>query len=269
MLLEAKNGTVKTGNTDMDFISFGRGKESLIMLPGLGDGLQTVKGKALIMAMLFREYGKHYRVYVFSRKNKLEKNDSIQNMAKDQWEAMKKLGIHKAHIIGISQGGMIAQCLTINYPDTVNKLVLAVSLSRQNEMTKGVISSWIKMAKANDTRSLLMDVMEKSYTEKYKKRYKPFYPILGRISRPKDFNRFIIQANAILQHNAYEELEKIKSETLIVGAGKDEIVGMNASREMAEKIAGSKLVIYESFGHGVYEEAKDFHKRVLEFLRAK
>jgi len=41
MLLNAKNGTVMIGDTEMDYISFGKGSEILIILPGLGDGLST------------------------------------------------------------------------------------------------------------------------------------------------------------------------------------------------------------------------------------
>ena len=39
-----KNGTVKIGNTDMYYVSFGKGERKLVVLPGLSDGLATVKG---------------------------------------------------------------------------------------------------------------------------------------------------------------------------------------------------------------------------------
>ena len=42
-----KDGTVKIGNISLNYISFGKGKKNLIMIPGLGDGLKTVKGTAL------------------------------------------------------------------------------------------------------------------------------------------------------------------------------------------------------------------------------
>ena len=267
MFLDAKNGIVKIGNTDMDYISFGRGQENLIMLPGLGDGLKTVKGTAAAMSMLYKEYGKKFKVYVFSRKNELEENCSIRDMAKDQREAMEKLGISKAHIIGISQGGMIAQYMAIDYPEVVDKLILAVTLSRQNETAKQVISAWIEMAAANDYKNLFIDTIEKSYTEKYRKKYRLLYPVLTKIGKPKNFKRFIIQANAILRHDTYDELEKIKCPTLIIGADSDEIVGVHTSTDMAKKIAGGKLVLYTGLGHGAYEEAEDFNQQVLGFLK--
>ena len=71
MLYNAKNGTVKIGNTTMDYIRFGTGEKNLILLPGLGDGLQTVKGTALPMAFMYRIFVKRYTVYAFSRKNML------------------------------------------------------------------------------------------------------------------------------------------------------------------------------------------------------
>jgi pimeloyl-ACP methyl ester carboxylesterase len=53
---------------------------------------------------------------------------------------------------------------------------------------------------------------------------------------------------------------------LVIGGGSDAVVGKNASEEMAEKIKGSKLIIYEGLGHGAYEEAKDFNYQVMKFL---
>lgn len=266
MLFNAKNGTITFGDSEMDYISFGKGNDILIMLPGLGDGLSTVKGTALPFAITYRAYAAKYKVYVFSRKNQLKEGFSTRDMAKDQAEAMKVLGISKANIMGISQGGMIAQYLAIDYPYLVNKLVLAVTLSKQNETIQKVVRSWIEMAKHGDYKGLLIDTAEKSYSERYLKKHRFLYPLLGRVGKPKDFSRFLIQANSCIHHNAYHELNKIECPTLVVGGDKDKIAEPNSSVEIAEKIRNSELFIYKDFGHAVYEEAKDFNVRVLNFL---
>ena len=41
----------------MDFISFGKGDKVLVMIPGLSDGLKTVSGMAVVMAMMYKGYG--------------------------------------------------------------------------------------------------------------------------------------------------------------------------------------------------------------------
>lgn len=266
MLLNAKNGTVSIGDTHMDYISFGNGKKVLIILPGLGDGLTTVKGTALPFAIGYRAYTANYKVYVFSRKNRLDEGYSTRDMAKDQVAAMNILGISKADIMGVSQGGMIAQYLAIDYPNLVNKLVLVVTLSKQNDTIEKVVSSMMEMAEHGDYKSLMIDTAEKSYSEQYLKKHRFLYQIFSRVGKPKNFSRFLIQANSCIHHNAYSELDKIVCQTLIVGGDSDKMVGANSSVEIAERIRNSELFIYEGLGHAAYEEAKDFNARVLCFL---
>lgn len=266
MLLNAKNNTIAIEDTEVDYISFGTGNKILVFLPGLGDGLSTVKGTALPFAMAYRVYAKNYKVYVFSRKNRLKQGYSTRDMAKDQAEVMNKLGIVKADIMGVSQGGMIAQYLAIDYPNLVNKLVLAVTSSKQNEMIQTIVRNWIELANKNDYKSLLIDTTKKSYSDRYFKSHRFLYPILSRIGKPKDFNRFLIQANSCITHNSYDELEKILCPTLIVGGDNDKVVNSSSLTEMSTKIQNSELHIYEGLGHAVYEEAKDFNFKVLDFL---
>lgn len=268
MLLNAENGIVTIGGMDMDYISFGKGNKILIMLPGLGDGLATVKGTALFLAIAYRVYAKDYKVFVFSRKNRLEEGYSTRDMARDQAEAMKMLGIFKADIIGVSQGGMIAQYMAIDYPELVDKLVLAVTLSKQNEIIQKTVGSWMEMAKCGKYKDLIIDTAEKSYSERYLKKHRFLYPLLGKMGKPKDFTRFLIQANSCIHHNAHIELDKIKCPTLVVGSDCDKIVGSNSSREIAKRIKDSELFIYKGLGHAAYEEAKDFNVRILNFLNS-
>lgn len=266
MFYHACNGCVRVGNSEMDYISFGNGNKNLIMLPGLGDGLSTVKGMALVFSVMYRIYAKEFTVYVFSRKNHLQEGYSTREMAKDHAEAMTVLGISEADIIGISQGGMIAQYLAIDHPDLVNRLILAVTSAKPNEVMRKVVGAWIEMAVQGNYRDLMIDTAEKSYSEKYLQRYRRIYPFIGRIEKPKSFNRFLIQAASCISHNAYSELNKIVCPTLVIGGGCDKIVGTTAAFAIAEKISQSELFIYNGLGHAAYEEAKDFDKRVLEFL---
>lgn len=266
MFWRAKSGCVNIDDTDMDYISFGSGDNILIMLPGLGDGLTTVKRMAIVMAMTYRMYAKDYKVYVFSRKNQLHKGYSTRDMAKDQAKAMKLLGINKAKILGISQGGMIAQYLAIDYPDLVEKLILAVTLSKQNKNIQEVVRNWIALAEQENYKQLMIDTAEKSYSDNYLKKYRLFYPLLGKVGKPKDFSRFLIQATSCIQHDAYMELDNIICPTLVIGGANDKIVGATSSAELADKIKDSELFIYKDFGHAAYEEAKDFNSRVLYYL---
>lgn len=268
MFYNAKNKSITIDNTSMDYISFGYGSKNLIMIVGLGDGLKTVKGLAIPMAIMYKKYAKDYTVYVFSRKNQLEKEYSTRDMARDLKRVMEKLNILKADIIGVSQGGMIAQYIAIDYPQIVNKLVLVVTLSKQNETVQNIITKWIDLAKKDDYKNLMIDNFEKIYTENYLKKYRWLYPVITRVGKPKSFDRFITMANACITHNSYNELIKIKSPTLVIGGDCDKVVGKNTSEEIADKIKDCKLSIYKGLGHGLYEEEKNFNQLVLDFLNS-
>ena len=267
MLYNAHNRNIKIGDTDMDYVSFGTGKKNLVMIIGLNDGLFPVKGTALPLALAYRIFAPYYTVYVFGRKNKLEEGYSTRDMASDQAAAMRMLGITQADVIGVSQGGMIAQYLAIDYPELVHKLILAVTSPGQNEIVKSAVNKWIQLATEMDYKNLLIDSAERAYTEKRLKKYRSIYPFLGLLKKPESLERFLIQANACLEHDAHSELHKISCPTLIIGGALDQIVGAAASRELAKAIKGSKLYIYKDYGHTVYEEAKDFNRRMLHFFR--
>ena len=104
-----KNGCVTIGDTDMYYASFGTGEKKLVVLPGLSDGLATVKGKAWILSAPYKKFFRDYTVYMFSRKNRMPEGYSIRDMADDQVRALKLLEIDQICLLGVSQGGMIAQ----------------------------------------------------------------------------------------------------------------------------------------------------------------
>ena len=122
----------------------------------------------------------------------------------------------------------------------------------------------IKMTEKEDYKALVTDMAERMYSEKYYKKYKPMLPLLTIMQKPKDKERFITLAKSCLSCEAYNELEKIQCPTLVIGGGKDKIVGKEASTEIAEKLK-CECHIYEDLGHACYEEATDFNKRVYDF----
>ena len=266
-MLNAKNGRLQLKTGDTDYIRFGGGARTLVMLPGVGDGLKTVKGMALPFALLYRGLAADFTVYVFSRRAELPEHMSTREMAEDVNEAMEELGLSAAAVLGVSQGGMIAQWLAIDHPDKVDKLVLTVTLSRPNDTVRDVIARWTDMARRGDYRGIMLDTAERSYSEKKLREARVTYAVMGNIGKPKSFARFLTQAESCLTHDACAELGGIACPTLVIGGTDDRIVTGAASQEIAEAIPGSELYLYEGLGHGLYEEAPDFLKRVADFCR--
>jgi len=215
---------------------------------------------------MYRAVAKEYKVYSFSRRNILPQGFTTKDMAEDLYYCMQQLGMEKAMVLGVSLGGMIVEQLAIHHPEAVEKLILTVTIARQNDVVQQMIGKWMDFAKEGKYKEIMIDTAENSYTESYLKKSRWMYGLLGNVGKPKNFDRFLIQGEAGRTHDVYEELEKITCPTLVLGGKQDKIVGGSASEELAEKIPGCELYMYEDYGHGLYEEAKDFVPRVLEFF---
>lgn len=268
MLKNAKNGQVALDDTTMSYAAIGHGEKVLVVLPGLSDGLATVRGKALLLAAPYRKYFDQFTVYMFSRKDRMPSGYTIRQMAEDQARAIDILGLKKVSVMGVSEGGMIAQCLAIDYPEMVEKLVIAVSAPKVNQLIRECVGRWTDFANRKDHKQLMIDTAEKSYSEHYLKKYRAMYPVLGLLGKPADYSRFLVNANAILSFDVEGELNKINCPTLIIGGSDDKIVGAEASYEMQKQINNSELYVYPGLGHAAYEEAPDFYDRVFRFLKA-
>lgn len=264
MIYNVKEQKIEIHNMQTDYITFGKGTKTLIMIQGLNT--RGIKGAAVPIAYMYRIFAKDYKVYLFDRRPEVFDGITVRNLADDIAAAMDKLGIKNADVIGVSQGGMIAQYIAIDRPDLINKLVLAVTLSKNNATVKSVIVNWITLTQQGAMKQLVMDMAEKMYSDAYVKRYKPFMPLLTVMQKPKDAQRFIVLAEACLTCNAYEELDKIQCPVFVIGGRQDKVVGSNSSEEIAQKI-GCKIFMYEQLGHAAYEEAKDFNQRIYDFLR--
>ena len=265
ILLNARNENIEINGFDCDYISFGKGTDPLIMLPGVGDGFRTAKGIALPFAVLYRSLARDFTVYVFSRRVDLLPDMTTRDMAKDLNRAMKALDLSQVSLVGVSQGGMIAQKLALRHPEKVRSLILAVTASRPNDLLRESIDTWLEMADNDDYKGIMLDTAERSYTGEYLERGRMLNKMLSTV-KPKDYTRFRILCRSCLGHDAYDDLEKIKCPVWIIGADQDGVLGAEASLEMSEKIPESRIYMYEGYSHGVYEQAKDFNDRVLRYL---
>ncbi len=263
MLYNAKELRLELDELKTDYITFGKGTKPLIMIQGLNT--RGIKGAADSLAYMYRIFAKEYKVYLFDRRENVSEGLTVRELAADIATAMDALGLSNADVFGVSQGGMIAQYLAIDRPDLVRKMVLAVTLSKNNKTVETVVNDWIRMTEQGDMKRLVEDMALKLYSEAYVKIYRPFLPLLTLLQKPKDVRRFIILAKACLTCNTYAELEKIQCPVLVLGGGKDQVVTGEASVELAEKL-GCKLHIYEELGHAAYEEAADFNRRVYDFF---
>ena len=99
---------------------------------GTGEPLILINGLAFPMDLWFaqiRELSKDFRVIALDnrgigRSDHPDEAYSIAMMASDAVGLLQSLGIAKAHVVGLSMGGFIAQEIALSYPEVVNRLIL-------------------------------------------------------------------------------------------------------------------------------------------------
>ena len=260
----------------VEYITFGEGPRELVMIPGISDGMRTVEGLALPFSLAYHRYARSFRVYAMSRRRNIPEGYSIRDMARDVLSAMDEIGIGQAgpvDVLGVSQGGMISQELALAAPERIRRLVLAVTMPRPNPTVNDVLTRWIGMAEEGDTVSLMTDTAERTFIGDHVAAYKAAYGLYGRFNERipggvHGTERFIREARACLGHDAWDRLPELRMPVLVLGGTEDRIVSGEASRELASRIPGALLHMFEGYSHGAFEQAADFHEWILDFFTA-
>ena len=254
--------------------TFGQG-EPLVLISGLGAGHTA----------WFRQlpaFKKHYKVITFDPRSignsdRPKEPYSLKAMADDVVGLMDHLGVGRAHILGQSLGGLVAQQVAIDYPDRVLKLVLVSSTlaggdtNPTNPALMEVLgyaegTTEIDFSRVN-TRKTMHVVIGMSFN---KMLYRKAMQFLSRFFvKPEMFDGLSDQLRAISGHNTVDRLHLIKAQTLVITGAEDRIVSPHSSEVLAANIPNAKLVMVKGGSHGFnVEMTSRFNREVLDFLRA-
>jgi len=258
--------SLKTERFTMKFFRFGNkaSQKKFIIIPGTS--LKSVMNYADSVAESYKIFAQDYEVFLFDIRDDLPENYRIQDLARDLAESLDSLHINNADILGVSMGGMIAQCLAVSRPDLAHKIVLASTASRAKPRTVKFWNDLLTLARGKNINALTLGFSENIYTPEFFAKYRDSILAANNNISDLELERFIIITQAVRDFDIYDELDRVKSQVLVIGAGRDKIFGADYSRETADKI-GCDLYIYENYGHAVYDEASGYKERVMKFFQ--
>jgi pimeloyl-ACP methyl ester carboxylesterase len=242
----------------------------LVMIMGLGANLDWWEPH------MIQEHSKNFRTIVFDnrgagRTEVSNKDYTIRLLADDTAGLMDALGISKAHVLGISMGGMIAQELALGYPEKVEKLVLCstncggertIQPSEETVnmlMRGGTAPSAEERAKLTLSLCLTHEFMEKnpSYVESMTQRV---------LKTPISPEAFIRQARAVMSFGTFDRLPGIKAPTLVLHGKRDVLIPPENGSILAKAIPNARLVLLESSAHALAEDTEQVTDAVTDFL---
>ena len=244
--------------------------EPLILVMGLSGDIQA-------WALQVPTLAKYFRVITYDnrgagRTSAPDKPQSIATMANDLAALMDHLAISRAHILGWSMGGYIAQEFAIKYPAKVEKLALVTTAPNIDGYGRAVLNSWINAKRSNLSR------------EQWYRFTAPYLYSAALLDDPARFeaaiansasnpyaqqdHAFIRQAEACLAFDASDRLSAVKSQTLVVGSKDDVLVPARNSEKLASLLTGSTLKILQGGHAGLIEYPNEYNTAFLEFLGA-
>jgi 3-oxoadipate enol-lactonase len=238
--------------------------ESLLMIGGFNSERVTW----IFQTRLFKKY---FKVITFENRgsgksSKPRNGYSIDTMMLDSIGLMDHLGIQKAHILGVSMGGLIAQELAIKHPERIIKLVLSTSYCRIDG-SNGPTPEMLKFTQL-PVRQMLDSMAEMMLNRsQFRMLLLPIAKVKNRLA---DISSIQGKLEAAYSHNTSKRLGFIRSATLVIAGDSDRLIKPESSDEISKLIPGSKLVKIPRGSHMYFlEMSRQFNKEVLAFLLQK
>lgn len=197
---------------------------------------------------------------------------TLSDMAQDAVGLMKALQIEPAHLVGVSMGGMIAQTIAAEHPESVRSLVSVMSTTGsrvKGQPAFGVYRFLLRQA-PNDR-------------EGYSDHLLALFNVIGSPGFPRDEARLRDVAGRMFDRahdpaapgrqlgaiiasgNRTSALRRIKAPTLVIHGTKDKMIRKSGGRATARAIPGAELVMIDGMGHDLPEGV---WPRLIELISA-
>ena len=197
---------------------------------------------------------------------------SVTDMAQDVVAVLNAAGIRRAHVLGASLGGMVAQEIAIGYPALVSGLVLACT-------TPGWPSGYpmpaasVRLMAA--TPSMTAETALRRHTQnalsaQAVQRQPELLTRLINLQRrhPASRETLSAQATAGARYTGGLRQARIKAPVLVLHGGADAIVDPRNAQLLADRIPGARLMLFAELGHLLFwEDPRAFADAVTSFLR--
>jgi 3-oxoadipate enol-lactonase len=198
---------------------------------------------------------------------------SVADMAGDVVAVLDAAGIRRAHVLGASLGGMVAQELAITRPERVEGLVLACTTPGWPFAYPMPAASVRLIAAAGDMaadaalRRYVQNALSARTVQHRPELVDRLVELLG--SSPADAGILSAQARAGARYAGRLRQARIRARTLVLHGGADTVVDPRNAKLLAERIQGAQLVIFPGMGHLLFwEDPHGFAHAVASFLLA-
>jgi pimeloyl-ACP methyl ester carboxylesterase len=262
--------SAKVGDISMEYYVEGTGPPLLMIMGWIGHA--GFWGEPFLERLR-----PHFRIVRFSSRgtgltDKPGGEYSIRLLADDAAGLLAELGIEKAHVLGISMGGMIAQELALNHSQVVQGLALGCTNcgpSHSVTPTAQVVANLGQIATLplqERIRQFLLTAATPEFLEKAEKKFWDWI-IATWLAAPTPWETIGRHFMAIQSFDTYERLPQVQAPTLIVHGDRDQLIPVGNAEVLGKRIEGSQVQIVPGVGHIFFwEKPEESAGAIVEFL---
>ena len=259
---------VTVRGVELYFEEHGRG-EPLVLVPGFGAGLWIWYGQV-------PDFAERFRTIVFdprgvARSGAADAPFTMRDLADDLAALLAELRVEKAHVLGASFGGFVAQEFALAHPALVRSLVLCCTSygGAGHRPPSAETLAAIASTKGLNTEERVRENLLLAFSPRFAAEHTPE---VERVTRLRAENvvpehAYLRQLQAAVAFDAAARVGRIEAPTLVITGDEDVIVPHENSVNLASAIPGARLRVIEGGSHAFFiERAEEFNRAVVEFV---
>lgn len=201
-----------------------------------------------------------FHVVIYDNRNtgesdRTRKPFSMATLANDAVAVLDAAGLLRAHVFGISMGGMIAQELALRHPQRLKRLALGCTFDSWLGSKKGhpsvardLVSIVLSSPGKADPQRLGRVLVSKEFMESAGAK-EAFVRWRANADKGRAAKGALLQLLAVVGHTTRRRLGRIEAPTLVISGDADRIVPVENARRLAEAIPHARLVLLKGAGH--------------------
>lgn len=257
--------TVDAAGTELHFVRAGEG-EPMLLIQGMS-ATHATWGRPFL-----GELEPHFDCVVFDNRGmghsgRAELPFTIADLAADTAALLDALEVERAHVVGISMGGMIAQELALAHPERIRTLTLGATYcgGSGGSLMAPEDLELLGIAMASGEREQVFRAMwEINLSPGFREddsRFAAFAEMATALPAPQPV--ILQQMRACGAHDTSDRLGRLSVPTLVIHGDEDRLLGPNNGREIASLIP-TRLEMLEGVGHMFWWEQPE---RSAELIR--
>jgi 3-oxoadipate enol-lactonase len=190
---------------------------------------------------------------------------TLDRLGQDVVDLLDALGIERAHVCGLSVGGLVSTWLAAHRPDRVDRAVLGAVAARIG--TPELWRDRAEAVRAGGMAAVVDAVLARFFSERFRAERPDVVARVGQVLAATPQEGYAAACLALRDADLREEVAGIAAPTLVVVGRDDPATPVAEAEWLHARITGSELVVLEDAGHLCnLEQPERFTDAVVGFL---